>query len=72
MRMNQQKDNKKVQMQLHQSNVLKSLVVKFPDMSQPPLTKKNFKTVSKSSISIWSVETHSQVGFLLNSVLIIL
>jgi len=36
------KDNKK----LHQSNDLKNLGVKFQDMNQPPLTKKNFKIIS--------------------------
>ena len=40
------KDNKK----LHQSNDLKNLGVKFQDMNQLLLMKKNFKIVSNSSI----------------------
>jgi len=46
MRRKLQKDNKKVQKVPHQSNDLKSLGVKFQDMSQHLLMKKNFKIIS--------------------------
>jgi len=56
MRRKLQKDNKKVQKVPHQSNDLKNLGVKFQDMSQHLLMKKNFKIVSKPSVYIHFVK----------------